>query len=142
MYKTILVPVENSPADATILAHIRPLARLTGATLILLHVADGWAARNLDALDLQESEEMQADRNYLQTLENQLSAEGLKATSILARGSPPQEIIRIAREKEVDLIAMSTHGHRWIGDLVYGTTVTHVRHEVEVPVLLLKSKQT
>ncbi len=141
MYKTILIPVENSPADATILAHIRPLARLTGASLLLLHVADGWAARNFDQLDLQESEEIREDREYLKALEKQLRDEGFSVSSELAKGSPPEEIIRVSREKKVDLIAMSTHGHRFVGDLVYGTTVTRVRHEVDVPVLLLKVKR-
>ena len=141
MYKTILVPVENSPADATILAHIRPLARMTGASLLLLHVADGWAARNFDNLDLQESEEIRADREYLLKLETELREEGLTVSSELAKGSPPDQIIRVSRERNVDLIAMSTHGHRFVGDLVHGTTVTHVRHEVDIPVLLLKVKR-
>jgi len=140
MYKTILVPVENSEADATILAHIRPLARLTGASLILLHVADGWAARNFEELDLQESEEIREDREYLQRLAAELKEEGFEVSVELAKGSPPAEIIRISREKNVDLIAMSTHGHRFMGDLVHGATVTRVRHEVDVPVLLLKAR--
>ena len=58
MYRRILVAVENSPADRTILAHVSELARLTGAELLLVHVADGWAARNFDQLKLRESEEM------------------------------------------------------------------------------------
>lgn len=140
MYQTILVPVENSPADATILAHIRPLARLTGASLLLLHVADGWAARHFDELELQESDEIREDREYLAALEKQLREEGLTVSSQLAKGSPPEEIIRFARERKVDLIAMSTHGHRFVEDLVHGATVTRVRHEVEIPVLLLKAK--
>jgi len=140
MYKTILVPVENSPADATILAHIRPLARMTGASLLLLHVADGWAARNFEELDLQESEEIREDREYLKRLEQELRSEGFEVSAELAKGSPPEEIIRVSRERKVDLIAMSTHGHRFMGDLVHGATVTRVRHEVEVPVLLLKAK--
>jgi len=140
MYKTILVPVENSPADATILAHIRPLARLTGACLLLLHVADGWVARNFEDLELQESDEIREDREYLEKLENELKNEGFNVTVELAKGSPPAEIIRISRERNVDLIAMSTHGHRFMEDLVHGATVTRVRHEVDVPVLLLKAK--
>jgi len=140
MYKIILVPVENSPADATILAHIRPLARMTGASLLLLHVADGWAARNFEELDLQESEEMREDREYLKALEAELRGEGFEVSVELAKGSPPAEIIRVSRERNADLIAMSTHGHRFVEDLVHGATVTRVRHEVDVPVLLLKAK--
>ena len=138
MYSKILIPVENAPTDQTILRHIRQLARLTGASLTLLHVADGWAARNLLQLDLQDSEEMQQDRAYLANLETELRAEGFTVTSVLAHGDPATEIIKLARELGADLIAMSTHGHRFIGDLLHGSTADKVRHEVAIPVLLLK----
>ena len=141
MYKTILVPVENRETDETILQHIRPLARLTNAKLMLVHVADGWAARNYEQLQLRESEEMKEDREYLAGLEKQLQAEGFEVTSILAMGEPATEIIKLARTQPVELIAMSTHGHRFISDLLYGSTADKVRHFVSVPVLLLKAKR-
>lgn len=138
MYKTILVPVENRESDQTILKHIRSLAKITGAKLILVHVADGWAARNFDTFNLQESEEMRMDREYLATLQEQLTSEGYETSSVLALGDPATEIIKLARAEPVDLIAMTTHGHRLIGDLLRGSTADKVRHEVNVPVLLLK----
>jgi nucleotide-binding universal stress UspA family protein len=140
MYKTILVPVENRETDQTILQHIRPLARLTNAKLMLVHVADGWVARNYEQLKLQESEEMKGDREYLTNLENQLRAEGFEVQSILAMGEPATEIIKIAQAEQVELIAMTTHGHRLVGDILYGSTADKVRHSVDVPVLLLKVK--
>ncbi|HWM24247.1 MAG TPA: universal stress protein [Chthoniobacterales bacterium] len=140
MYKTILVPVENRETDQTILNHIRPLARLTNAKLMLVHVADGWAARNYETFKLQESEEMKQDRAYLANLERELQAEGFEVSSILAMGEPSTEIIKLARSEPVELIAMSTHGHRFISDLLYGSTADKVRHNVDVPVLLLKVK--
>jgi nucleotide-binding universal stress UspA family protein len=141
MYKTILVPVENRETDETILRHIRPLARLTNAKLMLVHVADGWAARNYQHLKLRESEEMQRDQEYLTALEKELRAEGFEVTSILAMGEPSTEIIKLARTQPVELIAMTTHGHRFISDLLYGSTADKVRHQVDVPVLLLKVKK-
>ncbi|MFZ1217912.1 MAG: universal stress protein [Chthoniobacterales bacterium] len=141
MYQTILVPVENRETDETILRHIRPLARLTNAKLMLVHVADGWAARNYQHLKLRESEEMQRDQEYLTGLENQLREEGFEVSSVLAMGEPATEIIKLARSESVELIAMSTHGHRFISDLLYGSTADKVRHEVDVPVLLLKVKK-
>lgn len=138
MYKTILIPVENRETDETILRHIRPLAKLTNARLMLVHVADGWAARNFEQLKLQESEEMKQDREYLAGLEQKLRAEGFEVSSVLAMGEPATEIIKLARAEPVELIAMSTHGHRFISDLLYGSTADKVRHEVDVPVLLLK----
>ncbi len=140
MYKHILVPLENSDADETILTHIKPLARMTGARLLLVHVADGWVARNFNQLKLAESEEMKQDRAYLEKRSRELTAEGFSCDAVLALGEPSDEIIKLARDKNIDLIAMTTHGHRFISDILHGATVDKVRHEVDVPVLLLKVK--
>jgi universal stress protein A len=140
MYHNILIPLENSPADETILAHIKPLARMTGANLLLVHVADGWVARNFNQLQLAESDEMKQDRAYLEKRAGELTAEGFSCAAVLALGEPSDEIIKLAEEKNVDLIAMTTHGHRLISDILYGATADKVRHAVQVPVLLLKVK--
>jgi manganese transport protein len=142
MYTRILVAIEHSAADATIVEHICQLARLTHAELILVHVADGWAARHFDELALRESEEMRDDREYLEALAARLLAEGLPTQWRLGRGDPAAEIVRISRAEGVDLIAMATHGHRGINDLIRGTTVNKVRHDVSVPVLLLRAKSS
>jgi nucleotide-binding universal stress UspA family protein len=139
MYRRILVAVENSAADRTILAHVAELARITGATLLLVHVADGWAARHFDELKLRESEEMKGDRDYLERVAAGLAAQGLTAETRLAMGDPASELIRVAGEEQVDLIAMSTHGHRFLADVIHGTTADRVRHLVKVPVLLLRA---
>ena len=138
MYKRILVAIENSAADRTILAHVTDLARLTGAELLLVHVADGFAARHFDDLKLRESEEMKADRSYLEGLQRDLLARGLKVEFELAKGDPATELIRTAEARNVDLVAMSTHGHRFVSDMLRGTTADKVRHLVKVPVLLLR----
>jgi nucleotide-binding universal stress UspA family protein len=140
MYKRILVAVENSTADRTIVSHVSGLARLTGAELLLVHVADGWAARNFDQLKLRESEEMKADRAYLESLRQELAGQGFSVQTQLAMGDPATEIIRTAEARSVDLIAMSTHGHRFFADILHGTTADKVRHLVKVPVLLLRAQ--
>lgn len=140
MYRRILVALEHSGADTTILRHARDLARLTGAELLLVHVADGWAARNFDQLNLRESEEMKEDRAYLERVRQELSADGLNVSVRLAKGDPASELIRVAEDSDVDLIAMSTHGHRFIADVILGTTVNKVRHVVKIPVLLLRAQ--
>ena len=139
MYKRILIPMENSATDEVILGHIVPLARLMNSDLFLVHVADGWAARNFDALKLAESAEMQADRAYLEATLEKLRGEGIDAQIQLLTGDPSAEIIRAAEENGVDLIAMGTHGHRFLGDMLYGSTADKVRHGVEIPVLMLKA---
>ena len=139
MYKHILIPLENSGADQTILDHVKALARLTGGKLLLMHVADGWVARNFDQLQLAESEEIKQDRAYLEMRHQELAAEGFEVDHVLAMGEPSDEIIKLVQNQKVDLIAMATHGHRLLGDLLFGQTVDAVRHAVEVPVLLLKA---
>jgi nucleotide-binding universal stress UspA family protein len=140
MYQRILVAVENSPADQTILNHVRGLAALTGAELLLVHVADGFAARHFKDLELRESEEMQKDRAYLDRLSTELTAHNIRVSTELAMGDPATELIRLAEARRADLIAMSTHGHRGLNDLLRGTTVSRVRHEVRIPVLLLRAQ--
>ena len=139
MYQRILVAVENSAADRAILGHIQSLAKLTGAELLLVHVADGFAARHFNDLQLRESDEIRDDRAYLERLALELSAQDLRVSTELAMGDPATELIRLATTRRADLIAMSTHGHRGLNDLLRGTTVNRVRHEVKIPVLLLRA---
>jgi len=139
VYQHILVAVEHSKADEAILEHIVLLARMTQARLLLVHVADGFAARHFADLELRESDEIRDDRAYLAKRSEELRGKGFQVDSRLAMGDPATEIIRIAAEERVDLIAMSTHGHRFLSDIVHGTTVDKVRHTVRVPVLLLRA---
>ena len=139
MYHRILVPVENSSYDERILDHVRALARFCGASVVLIHVADGWAARNIQHLNLRESEEMRGDRAYIEQLAERLSSDGLNAEALLASGDPSGEIAAAAERENCDLIAMSTHGHRFLADLIYGSVANAVRHITSVPVLLLRA---
>jgi len=139
MYRKILVALENSRTDEAILAHIEPLARLMGSELLLVHVADGWVARNLNQLNLAESREMRDDRAYLERVRSRFVDGGIPAQAVLLTGEPADAIVRLAQETGADLIAMSTHGHRFLGDLIYGSTASRVRHTVQIPVLLLRA---
>ena len=139
MYRKILVALENSRTDEAILAHIEPLARLMKSELVLVHVADGWVARNLSQLNLAESEEMREDRAYLEQVRARFAGLGIPAQAVLLAGDPVDGIVRLAHESDVDLIAMSTYGHRFLGDLIYGSTASRVRHTVRIPVLLVRA---
>lgn len=140
MYHRILVAIEHSAADRTIVDHVAALAKTTGAELVLIHVADGFAARHFDDLKLRESEEMKNDRQYLEGLQQELQAKGLQVSIELAKGDPATELIRAADRGDIDLLAMSTHGHRFIADVLLGATADKVRHLVKVPVLLLRAQ--
>ncbi len=138
MYKRILVSVENSPYDEAILTHVRQLARENGSSIVLIHVADGWAARNIGPLHLRDSEEMRDDLAYIETINASLEADGLDADAVLASGDPADEIVAAAEREKCDLIAMATHGHRFIGDLIRGSVANTVRHKSLVPVLMVR----
>ncbi|MCE9545447.1 MAG: universal stress protein [Planctomycetia bacterium] len=141
MYNHILMPLENSPSDEAILQHIRPLARMTGGRLTLLHVAEGYAARTQTSLGLTESEEMREDRAYLLRRQAELAAEGFTVDTILECGEPVDKILVVAEREGCDLIAMSTHGHRWLSDVILGSVASAVRHRTFIPVLLVRAPQ-
>jgi manganese transport protein len=139
MYRKILVALENSRADESLIPHVAELARRLGSELLLLHVADGWAARNFDQLKLAESEEMKADRAYLAKTAARLRATGLAVTTQLALGNPAKEIVKTADRDGCDLIAMGSHGHRLVGDIILGSAIHEVRHTTKIPVLLIRA---
>ena len=141
MYSRILVTLDTSPADRGVLAHVAQLAAVHGSRVLLLHVADGWAARHFDTLDLVESEEMKADRAYLEAEAANLRAGGIQVEVRLAHGDPPSEILKAAEQEACDLIAMSSHGHRFLADLILGSTIEAVRHRARVPLLVVRAEK-
>ena len=138
MYHRILVPLEHSDYDDAIVAHVRELARLCHASVVLIHVADGWAARNQHQLGLRESDEMKRDREYIEMRADALEAAGIEVECVLAGGDPSSEIAAAAEREECDLIAMSTHGHRGMQDLLRGSVANDVRHRTTIPVLMVR----
>jgi manganese transport protein len=141
MYQRILVALENTRSDQALLPHVEKLATLLRSELLLVHVADGWAARHFDRLKLAESEEMKADRAYLEDTAAKVRATGLQVRVHLALGDPATEILKTAETEKCDLIAMTTHGHRLIGDIIYGSTIEQVRHKATVPLLVVRATE-
>ncbi len=138
MYKTILLTLDGTSTDRAIIRHVKELAALAQSKVVLLHVADGWAARTYgpDAV----SPEIRDDTAYLRKIRAEFQAAGITATAELAYGDPVTEIVRWVKQKGCDLVAMSTHGHRFLADLFFGTTASRVQHSISVPVLLLRAK--
>jgi len=132
MYDRILVALDGTPTDEAIIKHISELAPIHKSHVILLRVAH-YHTRDGMAHEVKESED------YLQKVAERLAEQGIDVETVVARGEPTQEIVRQAGELHADLIAMSTHGHRGIYDLVFGSVAEEVRHEVSIPVLLIRS---
>jgi nucleotide-binding universal stress UspA family protein len=138
MYETILVTLDGTPTDRAIIEHVKQLAKLAHSRLVLLHVADGWAARTYgpDAV----SAEIAEDTAYLHKVQAELQSAGITTDAELAYGEPATQIVKWVEQKGCDLVAMSTHGHRFLADIFLGTTATKVQHSIRVPVLLLRAR--
>jgi len=138
MYDTILVTLDGTATDSAIIEHVKQLAKLAHSRLVLLHVADGWAARTYgrDAV----SPEISEDTAYLNRVREEFTSAGIPTDAELAYGEPADEIVKWVKQKGCDLVAMSTHGHRFLADMFLGTTATRVQHRISVPVLLLRAK--
>ena len=138
MYKTILVTLDGTPTDRAIIEHVKALAKLANSKVVLLHVADGWAARTYgsDAV----SREILEDTAYLAKINAEFQTAGIPAETEMAYGDPAKEIVKWVQQKGCDLVAMSTHGHRFLADVFLGTTASRVQHSISVPVLLLRAK--
>ncbi|MGH9409507.1 MAG: universal stress protein [Vicinamibacterales bacterium] len=136
IYGTILVTLDGTPTDRGIIDHVKALARVMHSRVVLMHVADGWAARTFgsDAV----SPEVSSDRRYLDEVRSEFESDQTPAETVLAFGEPADEIVKWVRQHGCDLVAMSTHGHRFLADLFLGTTASRVQHQVSVPVLLLR----
>ena len=138
MYETILVTLDGTSSDRAIIEHIKQLAKLAHSRLVLLHVADGWAARTYgpDAV----SPEISEDTAYLARVREEFQSAGIPTQAELAYGDPAREIVKWVEQKGCDLVAMSTHGHRLLADIFLGTTASRVQHSIRIPVLLLRAK--
>lgn len=139
MFKRILVALDHSKSDRALIPRIKEMARLTRAEILLLHVSTGWAAQWQQRLNLSDSAEIKEDREYLEQVGTDLRTEGFVVTTRHGLGNPAEEILKAAREEHCDLIAMTTHGHRFLADLIHGTTITKVRHEADAPIFLVRA---
>ncbi|WP_395732222.1 universal stress protein [Prosthecobacter sp.] len=142
MYRKILVALDTGASDLELLPAVTALAKLMQSELLLVHVADGWAARNFDQLKLAESEEMKQDLSYLEATAEKLRVESnLTVNILLVLGEPPDQILKVAAEERIDLIALASHGHRLIGDIIHGSTIDAVRHKANVPLFVVPPKR-
>ncbi len=140
MYKRILIPLDNSASDQAILEHIGPLVKMMKSHVILVHVADGFAARLQNQLNLADSDEITKDADYLKQRSAQLQSQGVSVEHHLLSGDPAGEILKFVQSHNFDLIAMSTHGHKYLSDVILGSVANALRHNTDVPILMVRSR--
>ncbi len=138
MYDTILLPLDGSQADRPIVEHVLGLAAQLRSRVVLLRVVTGPQARFRG--DQAGGADVECCRDELEAVRREFAAAGVTAQAELAYGDAADEIVRWVERNGCDLVAMGTHGHRWLSDLVLGFTASRVQHAVSVPVLLLRSK--
>lgn len=138
MYKTILVTLDGNPTDQAIIDHIKLLAGLMRSRVVLLHVVTSAPAKYHGAEAA--GKEVEEGRSYVDRVRAGFVAAGIQADAELAYGDPVKEIVNWVQQHRPDLVAMSTHGHQFVADLLLGTTAIKVQHSISVPVLMLRAK--
>ena len=137
MYKTILVTLDTTLTDRTIIDHVKQLAKFAGGDVVLLHVATGVPAQWHGPQAA--GEEVENDQAYLDRVKAEFEALGISTKAELDYGEPADKIVSVAAKEHCDLIAMATHGHRLIKDIVLGSVANVVRHRTQIPVLLVRA---
>ncbi len=133
VYKKILVTIDCSPVDEAILRHVSALARQNEALVYLLHVVH---SHTLD----QERVLREQARSCLESYRAALQAQGVAAHAVIRSGEPDTEILDEIATGGYDLVAMATHGHTFLGDLLFGSVSRSLKHKISIPLLLLKSE--
>jgi len=136
-FKEIGIALEHSPGDAEVISAAVTLARSNKARLTLIHVID--TPGTLVYGEESASQHGAQDKAYIEDLAREIEARDLPVDIMLRRGTPADEIVRAAEEFPFDLLVLGSHGHRGLGDLVYGATVDSVRHAVRCPVLVVRT---
>lgn len=138
MYDKILVPLDGTDVDEAVLSHIQKLAPIHHSKVYLMRVVSGPVAQ----LHGEEtaSHEVEETEEYLRRIAKRLEDQGIPAEMLVDFGDPAKAIVRRADELGCDLIAMSTHGHKFLQDFLYGSVASKVRHEVRIPVLLIRGR--
>jgi manganese transport protein len=139
-YRRIGVAVELEGGDDAVLAQAAAVARAHHARLHLIHIVEGFGAdfHGPEAAD----QESRVDRERISQLAHHLRSDGLQVDGVLGYGKPADELVRIARDQELDLLVLGTHGHGFLADLALGRTVSPVLHRLTIPILVVPSRNT
>lgn len=145
-FKRILVPLDGSKLGEAAVPYVEELASIAGAELILLQIVRlqyDLALVDAHASDLDKisseyvTHASAAAQEYLDSIKERLIKKGIGVQTLVEVGSPAEKVVACAREKNVDLIALSTHGHPGIGQRALGSVTYKVLHYADRPVFLV-----
>jgi len=135
-YTRIGVALDLGSLDTKVLSHAQSLAQQNGAHLVLMHIVEGVGGQLFGAHAYDD--ETRDDMNHLEKHAEEVRNTGIHVDAVLGFGRVPKEIIRIAQEQKFDLLVMGGHGHRGMKDLIFGTSISKVRHALKIPVLVIQ----
>jgi manganese transport protein len=136
-YHRILLPLDHTSLDRLAISHGAAMAKLHGATLFLLHVEEGVTSQIYGPES--STAEVTLGSQYLDNIAQTLRDQGIRVeTAVSHSSSPKREIVRYAREIKPDLVIMGAHGHGGLKDLIFGNTINPVRHDLELPMLIVR----
>lgn len=144
-YKNVLIPLDGSRLSEHILPHARRLVELFGTKVWFLHVINTDLVDSFNVLKEgmheKEGEIIETIRNYFSTLEKRIKETGTSYELVIKKGNPAETICDFANENDMDLIAMSTHGHGGISRCLLGSVADKVVQSSSRPVLLIKGEE-
>lgn len=148
MYRSILVPLDGSSRAEVILPHVEDLARCYHAQIILLGIVEPvpialTSEMVYAGIDLESYEQrLRETQEYLAAKQKELHDKGIAARIEVGRGPVVEGIINTAKQKRVDLIAMVSHGRTGLARVFYGSVAAGVLHQIDRPLLLVRSLDT
>jgi len=137
-FHRVALALELGPADRAVLEHVQHMELPDDAELILMHVAESAASRFLGPES--SDQESREDLATLESLAQDLRVRGRRASVRLGHGDVKDELARMVEEAGVDLVITGSHGHRLVGDLLFGATTSGLRHRVKCPVLAIRGE--
>jgi nucleotide-binding universal stress UspA family protein len=146
MYSKILVPLDGSQRAELILPYVEALAKNFNSKLILLNVIEpvhvltssapvDWVEASVEAEEVEDAE------IYLHRMETRFQELGIPVESFVMDGSPVKEIIRLAQEEDVDLIAIASHGFTGLARVFYGSVAVGLVHHTDRPLLIIRANE-
>jgi nucleotide-binding universal stress UspA family protein len=146
MYHKILVPLDGSKRADRILPHVEDLARRYKAKVIFLQVVEHKAITTTEAAFILSDRELnQAKKQaeiHLEGIQGQFQEKNIESQSHVIYGPVVHEIISMAAQEGVDLIALASHGRGGLSRVFYGSVAAGLLHRVDRPLLIIRSRGT
>jgi manganese transport protein len=135
-YARIGAALDFGATDDSVLSHAIGIAKHSNASLCLFHIVEGVSGQLFGREA--DDEEARRDKERLERLAEEVRSHGIDVTVHLGFGSVPKQIVRLSTECGIDLLVMGGHRHRGLMDIIFGASISEVRHALAIPVLVVQ----